>query len=140
MKTDTVTDHLSQLTRAHFVNAFLVREDDGLTLVDTTMGGAADALLEAAKTAGLPIRRIALTHGHGDHVGSLDALKERLGDSVQILMPELDARIHAGEKVIEGKLTGSWPKYESGAIADAPGETCPASMPYECPRPTMSPR
>ena len=25
-------------------------------------------------------------------------------------MPELDARIHAGEKVVEGKLTGSWPK------------------------------
>jgi glyoxylase-like metal-dependent hydrolase (beta-lactamase superfamily II) len=24
-------------------------------------------------------------------------------------MPELDARIHAGEKVIEGKLPGSWP-------------------------------
>jgi glyoxylase-like metal-dependent hydrolase (beta-lactamase superfamily II) len=108
VKTDTVTDHLSQLTRAHFVNAFLVREDDGLTLVDTTMGGAADALLEAAKTAGLPIRRIALTHGHGDHVGSLDALRERLGDSVQVLMPELDARIHAGEKP-EGKLPGSWP-------------------------------
>lgn len=25
-------------------------------------------------------------------------------------MPEIDARIHAGEKVVEGKLTGSWPK------------------------------
>jgi glyoxylase-like metal-dependent hydrolase (beta-lactamase superfamily II) len=24
-------------------------------------------------------------------------------------MPELDARIHAGEKVVEGKLPGSWP-------------------------------
>ena len=108
MKTEAVTGHLTQLTRVHFVNAFLVREDDGLTLVDTTMGGAADALLAAAKTAGAPIRRIALTHGHGDHVGSLDVLKERLGDSVQVLMPELDARIHAGEKP-EGKLPGSWP-------------------------------
>ena len=109
MKTTAVTDNLTELTRVHFVNAFLVREDDGLTLVDTTMSGAADALLEAAKSAGAPIRRIALTHGHGDHVGSLDALRGRLGDSVQILMPELDARIHAGEKP-EGKLPGSWPK------------------------------
>ena len=25
-------------------------------------------------------------------------------------MPELDARIHAGETVVEGKLPGSWPK------------------------------
>jgi glyoxylase-like metal-dependent hydrolase (beta-lactamase superfamily II) len=109
MKTEAVTDNLTQLTRVHFVNAFLVRETDGLTLVDTTMGGAADALLEAASAAGAPIRRIALTHGHGDHVGSLDVLKQRLGDSAQVLMPELDARIHAGEKP-EGKLPGSWPK------------------------------
>ncbi len=110
MKTTAVTDHLTQLTRYHFVNAFLVREDDGFTLVDTTLGGAADALIAAAQRAGGPIRRIALTHGHGDHVGSLDALKARLGDDVEVLMPELDARIHAGEPVVEGKLSGNWPK------------------------------
>jgi glyoxylase-like metal-dependent hydrolase (beta-lactamase superfamily II) len=109
MKAIAVTNHITQLTRLHFVNAYLVREDDGLTLVDTTMGGAAEALLAAAAELGAPVRRIALTHGHGDHVGSLDALKERLGESVQVLMPELDARIHAGEKP-EGKLPGSWPK------------------------------
>jgi glyoxylase-like metal-dependent hydrolase (beta-lactamase superfamily II) len=109
MKTTQVTPNLTQLTRIHFVNAFLVREDDGFTLVDTTMGGAADDLIAAASKAGRRIRRIALTHGHGDHVGSLDALRERLGDSVEVLMPELDARIHAGEKVVDGKLPGSWP-------------------------------
>lgn len=109
MNTKTITPNLVQITRFHFVNAFLVREDDGFTLVDTTVGGGADALIAAARRAGGEIRRIALTHGHGDHVGSLDALKERLSDSVQVLMPELDARIHAGENVVEGKLTGSWP-------------------------------
>jgi glyoxylase-like metal-dependent hydrolase (beta-lactamase superfamily II) len=107
VKSTSVTPNLTQLTRFHFVNAYLVREDDGYTLVDTTLGGAADALIAAA---GGSIRRIALTHGHGDHVGSLDALRARLGDSVEVLMPELDARIHAGEKVVEGKLPGSWPK------------------------------
>jgi glyoxylase-like metal-dependent hydrolase (beta-lactamase superfamily II) len=109
MKATRVTESLTQLTRAHFVNAYLVREDDGLTLVDTTMGGATEDLIGAAEALGAPIVRIALTHGHGDHVGSVDALKERLGDSVQVLMPELDARIHAGEKIVEGKLPGSWP-------------------------------
>jgi glyoxylase-like metal-dependent hydrolase (beta-lactamase superfamily II) len=113
VKSTTVTPNLIQLTRLRFVNAYLVREDDGLTLVDTTTGGAADALIEAARQAGGPIRRIALTHGHGDHVGSLDALKDRLGDDVEVLMPELDARIHAGEKVVDGKLPGSWPKLET---------------------------
>jgi glyoxylase-like metal-dependent hydrolase (beta-lactamase superfamily II) len=110
MQTTPVNDNLIQLTRVHFVNAFLVREDDGFTLVDTTIGGSADALIAAAQSAGGAIRRVALTHGHSDHVGSLDALKQQLGDSVQVLMPELDARIHAGEKVVEGKLRGSWPK------------------------------
>jgi glyoxylase-like metal-dependent hydrolase (beta-lactamase superfamily II) len=110
MKTTTVTSNLTQLTRLRFVNAYLVREDDGFTLVDTTTGGAADALVGAARAAGGAIRRIALTHGHGDHVGSLDALRERLDSSVDVLMPELDARIHAGEKVVAGKLPGSWPK------------------------------
>jgi glyoxylase-like metal-dependent hydrolase (beta-lactamase superfamily II) len=109
MKTTHITPTIAQLNRLHFVNAFLVREDDGFTLVDTTLGGGADDLVAAASQANGSIRRIALTHGHGDHVGSLDALKERLGDSVQVLMPELDARIHGGEKVVEGKVPGSWP-------------------------------
>ena len=112
MSARSVTPHVTQVTRFHFVNAYLVREDDGLTLVDTAMRSA-DALLEAARGAGAPIRRIALTHGHGDHVGSLDELKRRLGDEVTVLMPELDARIHAGERVVDGKLPGSWPKLET---------------------------
>jgi glyoxylase-like metal-dependent hydrolase (beta-lactamase superfamily II) len=106
MKTQKLTATLTQLTQYRFVNAYLVQEEDGLTLVDTMMGKAADGILAAA---GASLRRIALTHGHGDHVGSLDALRDRLGDSVEVLMPELDARIHAGEKVVEGKLPGSWP-------------------------------
>src|SRR6187397_1152362 len=107
MKARSITPNLIQLTRFRFVNAFLVREDDGFTLVDTTLGGAADGLIEAARTAGAPIVRMALTHGHGDHSGSLDQLKAKLPDA-QVLIPELDARILAGEHVVDGKLPGSW--------------------------------
>jgi glyoxylase-like metal-dependent hydrolase (beta-lactamase superfamily II) len=104
-------DNIIQVTRLHFVNAFLVREDDGFTLIDTTLGGhAADDLIQAARDAGAEIKRIALTHGHGDHVGGLDALKQRLGAGVEVYLGEPDARIHAGEKVVEGKLPGMWPK------------------------------
>ena len=110
MKARSISPNLIQVTRVHFVNAFLVREADGFTLVDTTMGNAAGGLLDAASRAGGEVRRIALTHGHGDHVGALDALKVQMGDSVEVLMPELDARIHAGEHVVQGKLPGSWPK------------------------------
>jgi glyoxylase-like metal-dependent hydrolase (beta-lactamase superfamily II) len=113
MKSTALTENLTQLTRWRFVNAFLVREEDGFTLVDTTLGGGAEALIAAAEKAGGAIQRIALTHGHGDHVGSLDALKKRLGGSVEVLMPGLDARILAGEKVVEGKLPGGWPRVET---------------------------
>jgi len=113
MSLTPVGDNIIQINRWRFVNAFLVREEDGFTLVDTTVGGGAEQLIGAARNAGADIRRIALTHGHGDHVGSLDALKQQLGDSVQVLMPELDARIHAGEKVLDGKPAGSWPKLQT---------------------------
>jgi len=93
-----INEHVLQLKRAHFVNAYLVREDDGFTLVDTTLGRGADALLAAAKDAGGPITRIALTHGHQDHAGSLDALRERLGAQVEIAMSDLDARECSGER------------------------------------------
>ncbi|HSO98007.1 MAG TPA: MBL fold metallo-hydrolase [Solirubrobacteraceae bacterium] len=107
-----VTDNLLQLTRFRFINAFLVREDDGFTLVDTAMR-AGDDLIAAAREAGGEIRRIAFTHGHGDHVGSLDSLRERLGPDVPVLMPELDAQIHAGEAFAEKKPPGSWPKLKT---------------------------
>jgi glyoxylase-like metal-dependent hydrolase (beta-lactamase superfamily II) len=105
-----VTEHLLQLNRLRLVNAYLVREKDGFTLVDTMIPGSATRIIDQARTGGGEIRRIALTHGHGDHVGSLDALAKAIVGEIDIAMPELDARIHAGEHVVDGKLTGSWPK------------------------------
>jgi glyoxylase-like metal-dependent hydrolase (beta-lactamase superfamily II) len=113
MQTKTVTPTLIQLNRLRFVNAFLVHEDDGFTLVDTMISGSADDIIAAAEGLGGSIRRIALTHGHGDHVGSLDALKQKLGGATTVLMPELDARIHAGEAFADKKPRGSWPKLQT---------------------------
>jgi glyoxylase-like metal-dependent hydrolase (beta-lactamase superfamily II) len=107
MKARPVTDSLIQLDRARFVNAYLVREEDGFTLVDTTLPGQADQIVKAAREAGGEIVRIALTHGHGDHIGSLDGLRRLLGKDVPVYLGEADARIHAGEVP---KPRGSWPK------------------------------
>jgi glyoxylase-like metal-dependent hydrolase (beta-lactamase superfamily II) len=79
------------------------------------IGGSADRLRRAADGLGAPLRRIAVTHGHADHVGSLDALREALGDGVEVLAPARDARIMAGDKSLDPgepdrKLKGSWPR------------------------------
>jgi glyoxylase-like metal-dependent hydrolase (beta-lactamase superfamily II) len=113
MKVRSVTANVQQLTRARFVNAFLVREPDGFTLVDTGLGGAGGTVLAIARRSGGEIRRILLTHGHQDHAGSLDGLRERLGAEVEVSMSDLDARICAGERVIEGKRRGSWASLET---------------------------
>jgi glyoxylase-like metal-dependent hydrolase (beta-lactamase superfamily II) len=114
MQTTTLTDNLTQFNKYRFVNAYLVREDDGYTLVDTMMSAAKD-VVDFVERSGGELRRIALTHGHADHAGSLDALKAALGDTVEVLIPEQDARILEGEHIVDGKLSGSWKKVQTRA-------------------------
>jgi glyoxylase-like metal-dependent hydrolase (beta-lactamase superfamily II) len=67
-----------------FVNAFLLAGADGLTLIDTGIGSSAPRIMAAVAELGKSphdVRRIVLTHLHGDHVGSLAALKRLTGAS-----------------------------------------------------------
>jgi glyoxylase-like metal-dependent hydrolase (beta-lactamase superfamily II) len=91
---------LRRIRRFGLVNAFLVPEDDGLTLVDTAVPRSAPAILAAARDAGAPIVRIALTHAHGDHIGSLDALVAAL-PGVEVLISARDARFLTGDKGLD---------------------------------------
>ncbi|MBL8152673.1 MAG: MBL fold metallo-hydrolase [Anaerolineae bacterium] len=100
MKITTHGSHLIQLTRWTAFNCFLVREDDGFTLVDTGMSGSASAILQAADSLGAPIRRILLTHAHIDHVGSLDALHARLPDA-EVAISARDARFLTGDRALD---------------------------------------
>jgi glyoxylase-like metal-dependent hydrolase (beta-lactamase superfamily II) len=101
-----ITHHgstLTQLTRFPLffpINCYLVREDDGLTLIDTAIGGSATAILGAAAALGLPIRRIVLTHSHMDHIGALDALHQALPDS-EVLVSAREARFMSGDMALD---------------------------------------
>jgi glyoxylase-like metal-dependent hydrolase (beta-lactamase superfamily II) len=115
MKITRYGANLIQLTRYPLlfpVNCYLVREDDGFTLIDTGLPGSSAAILATAQAHGAPIRRIALTHAHMDHVASLDALHAALPDAEVLISPR-DARFLAGERSLDanelqGKLRGSY--------------------------------
>jgi glyoxylase-like metal-dependent hydrolase (beta-lactamase superfamily II) len=102
-----------RFTRFGFVNAWLVPEDDGLTLIDTTMKGAGKQILAAAAGLGAPIVRIVLTHAHGDHIGALDELAAALPDA-EVIISARDERLLRKDKTLdpgepERKLAGSYP-------------------------------
>ena len=103
MKITRVAQYGHQLTRLNFVNCYLVREDDGYTLVDAGLSGSVDEILKAA--GNIPIKRLLLTHAHMDHVGSVDALIARIPGlilaaserSIPILKKPPDLSLRPGE-------------------------------------------
>ncbi len=112
-------DALIQLTQFPLlfpVSCYLVREADGLTLIDTGLGSSVPSILAAAERAGAPIRRIALTHVHMDHVAALDGLHAAL-PAAEVLIPAREARFLAGDLTLDpaeelpgAKLRGGWAK------------------------------
>ena len=103
-----------RISRFGFVNAYLVEEDDGLTVIDTGISGMDRKLLAEAERIGRPITRIALTHGHSDHVGTLDKLAAAV-PGAEVCLSARDTRILAGDRTLDAgepqeKIGGGWPK------------------------------
>jgi glyoxylase-like metal-dependent hydrolase (beta-lactamase superfamily II) len=82
-----------------YVNAFLIAEEDGLTLVDSGLNSSEKKIRGALAEIQRPVtdlRNILITHHHADHVGSLASLKAESG--ARAYVHPLDAPIVAGEK------------------------------------------
>src|SRR2546425_1584146 len=102
MKITRHSSNLVQLTRYPLVfpmNCFLVQEEDGLTLIDSTMSSPADDVIAWVKEVGKELRRVALTHAHGDHVGGVAGMRLRF-PGIEVSMSERDSRILAGAKTL----------------------------------------
>jgi glyoxylase-like metal-dependent hydrolase (beta-lactamase superfamily II) len=125
MKITKHGDNLWQLTRWGAFSCYIVREDDGLTLVDTGLAGSGAAIMQAVQSIGLPIIRITLTHAHGDHAGSLDDVAQQL-PGVEVAFTRRTGEFLRGNLMLEPdepqtKLRGSFVKRTTQAtrlIAD----------------------
>ena len=121
MRTSTISHHGVQLTRFGLINCFLVREPDGFTLIDANLKDSGADILAAA--AGVPIRRILLTHAHVDHMGSVDEIVAKQTDvtvgasrrSLPMLAIPPDRTLHpeelqnGGEADSKGEVKGATP-------------------------------
>lgn len=120
METTAYGDYLIQLTDHPIIfpiNAYLVREEDGFTLVDTGLASTGPKILAAARALSLPIARIALTHAHGDHVGGLDVVHAAFPDA-EVALSARDARPFDGDMSRDpdepqAKLRGQFVKRET---------------------------
>ena len=102
MRTIRLGDHLIQLTRYPAVfpmNCYVVIEDDGLTLVDSTTSSPADDVAALVSQLGKDLRRVALTHAHGDHAGGVAAVRQRFR-GVEVSIGQREAPILAGDKTL----------------------------------------
>lgn len=102
------------------INCYFVREEDGLTLIDTGFYTSAKRFLKAAREQGAEIRRIVLTHADSDHIATLDKLHEAL--------PNAEVMIGVGEaerltKTKASRLLEEGDKVGSLEVIDVPGHS-----------------
>ncbi len=119
MAVKQITDSLVQIKNFGIMNVYIVKEVDGLTVIDTGMAGTAKSIMAAAEQIGKPIKRVLLTHAHSDHINGLDPLKKAL-PNIEVIVSEQSARFMEGDMSLEPgqanvELKGDFPSVETRA-------------------------
>ena len=91
------------------VHAYLLEEDDGLTLIDALSGSDGATILAGIAAIGRDVadlRRIVLTHAHRSHVCGAERMRALSG--ARIHANPFEASVMAGER--PSAPTGFWPR------------------------------
>ena len=102
-----IANGIHLVPRVRGANAYLVKGDEGITIVDTGLPGNAGKIVDYVEGIGChrsDVKTIVLTHSDIDHAGSAARLKEETNASVAI--HETDAPRLSGEK--------EWKKMKGG--------------------------
>jgi glyoxylase-like metal-dependent hydrolase (beta-lactamase superfamily II) len=97
-----ITEGIHLIPRVRGANAYLIKRDDGITVIDTGLPGNAGKIIDYVQNIGShpsDIKTIVLTHSDMDHAGSVARLKEETDAKVAI--HEADASRLSGEKELK---------------------------------------
>ncbi|MGZ4123234.1 MAG: MBL fold metallo-hydrolase [Tumebacillaceae bacterium] len=114
MKVEQISEHIWSLKTWVLIpiTVWVVVEEDGVTLVDAGIPMMAKGILAFLdRLQAGPLKRIVLTHGHGDHVGAIKAIRERYDVPVYAHGIEIP--------YLEGKLP--YPRRKKAVASVTPG-------------------
>jgi len=117
---------LHTFTRLMMGRVYLIEDPDGLTLIDASLASAAGKIVTQLAAKGYrptDVKRILITHAHGDHIGALPELKRLTGATVCASAAE--------RPFVEGKSSLPYPPRESlsgvARLMATPGPTLPGT-------------